>query len=258
VSALRLESVSVTRGGLRRRRHDFAPEQGDSEPILRDVSLTVEPGAILSLLGDSGGGKSTLLKLADRLVEPEGGQVDVLGRPVPEWDVAQLRREAVLVLQQPVLFGGSVREELIQPLRWRGQMAKTAILKDLMARVHLEEVSLDAPADELSGGQRTRLGLARALLLAPKLLLLDEPTGSLDVRIARELLASLRAWAGEHETTLVCVTHRPDDLDALGGSAAVLLGGRLLGPWPAKDLREGRVEDSEVAAFFGTLGEDAS
>lgn len=251
--ALALRSVVVTRGGLRRIRAEARAEADDDRRVLDDVALELARGEAFALLGESGGGKSTLLKLAARLVEAEQGEVEVLGRSVSAWPVADLRRAATWVPQQPALFGGSVREELIRPIRWRGLVPKSSWQREALAAVGLSDVGIDRPARELSGGQQTRLCLARALLLGPQLLLLDEPTGSLDVRSARELGGALRAWAARGTATLLCATHRPEEVPVLADRGAVLLGGRLHGPFPAGDLAAGRTGDREVDAFLGKL-----
>ncbi|MBL4846028.1 MAG: ATP-binding cassette domain-containing protein [Planctomycetes bacterium] len=221
------------------------PERG-----LSSLSLSIARGARLALLGESGGGKSSLLQLANRLLEPSEGTVEVLGRAAREWPIAELRRSAVLVTQTPALFGGSVADELVLPLGWWSRARpEPAVLRAALEVAGLPTVDLEHPSAELSGGERTRLCLARAVLLAPPLLLLDEPTGALDVRTARELLTRLRAWAADAQITLVCVTHRPEDVEALGADVAYLLGGRLHGPF----ANAAACEDEAVGAFLGTL-----
>lgn len=253
--ALNLRDVRLSANDLRALRAD--PSDAPDRPILAGVSLEVPVGGVFSLLGESGGGKTTLVKLLNRLVEAGAGQVEVLGKPVAAWSLEELRRSVVFVPQAPVLFGGTVRRELQQPLWWRSQVAKTAQLKEVLEVVLLGDLPLDRPSQELSGGQRGRLSIARALLCSPRVLILDEPSGSLDVRTARELLASLRTWVeGRSHTTLLCVTHRPEDLRHLGGQAAVLLEGSLHGPFPAEELAAGTVNDEAVRAFLGRLEQE--
>jgi putative ABC transport system ATP-binding protein len=197
-----------------------------------------------------------LLLLCNRLIEPSAGRVEVLGRDVRAWPVQELRRSAVLVPQDPRLFGGTVREELALALSWAGRAFDDGALEASLRVAQLGELALDREADELSGGERARLALARALLLEPPLLLLDEPTASLDVRLARRLLEAVRAWALERDAALLVVTHRPDDLPGLGGGALVLLEGRLHGPYDAAALAGGGAGAPGVRAFLGTLTEE--
>ncbi|MGE0713552.1 MAG: ATP-binding cassette domain-containing protein [Planctomycetota bacterium] len=249
-SALTLRDVRITVADLRRARA-YPPAEADPERVVLDaVSLELAAGARLALLGVSGGGKTSLLRLCARLVDPGAGEVVVLGRPLLEWPVAELRRRAVFVPHAPALFAASVREELAVGLRWQGRpVPAEAALREVLSLLRLE-VALDAAPAELSGGQQARLCLGRALLLAPELLLLDEPTSGVDVRAARELLADLAAWAEARGTALLLSTHRPEDAASLRGEAAVLLAGRLRGPFPGAAVASGEVEDPEVRAFL--------
>ncbi|MCA8910272.1 MAG: ATP-binding cassette domain-containing protein [Planctomycetes bacterium] len=247
-AAIRISNLRVTAQGLRSRL--LEPPEGEDQVVLDDVSLEAAKGSVLAILGESGGGKSTLLRCVNRMVEAEQGSVEVLGRDVKQWEVRELRHTAIYVPQRSFLFGGSVREELIHPLRWNGRGPIKMPFGEVLQAVGLE-VDQKQPASELSEGQRHRLCIARALLLFPKILLLDEPTGSLDVRTAREMLAALLAWAKEREVTLVCVTHRPEDLDALGGDALMLLEGKVAGRYPARDVLSGKV-DADTSAFLGS------
>ena len=169
-----------------------------------------------------------------------------------DWPTRELRHTAVFVPQRSFLFGGTVREELIHSLRWNGRGAIKMPLGEVLQAVGLE-VPHDKPASELSEGQRHRLCIARALLLFPKVLLLDEPTGALDVRTAREMLAALKDWTGDKGATLVCVTHRPEDLEVLGGEALILLKGKVAAHCAASDMLEGKV-NADVSAFLGSPG----
>jgi putative ABC transport system ATP-binding protein len=249
--------VHVSVADLRRLRApsgSTGPEAASQQQILSRVSLKVEPGQRLTLLGESGGGKTTLLKLCDRLVEAGEGSVRVLGKAVSEWEIAELRRRVVFVPHAPAFFGGDLRQELNVARRWRGEApADDGRLREALARVRLSEVPLESDPTQLSGGEQTRACLARALLVEPELLLLDEPTSALDVRLARELLADLVAWAADRGSTLVVTTHRPQDALILDAPAFVLLGGHLHGPFPGAALAAGDVDEPSVTAFLGTL-----
>jgi UDP-glucose/iron transport system ATP-binding protein len=249
--ALELVNVSVGVGDLRRLRAGDAVPGQDERQILREVSLRVERGARLALLGESGGGKTTLLRLCNRLAEAGSGEVRVLGQDAASWDVAALRRKALFVPHTPAFFGGTLREELDVARRWRGEGPRDdQALRQALGRVRLEDLSLEMSPEDLSGGQQTRVCLARALSLEPELLLLDEPTGALDVRLARELVGDLVTWAEERGATLVMTTHRPADAAALAAPAQVLLGGQLYGPFPGAELARGEVDAPTVAEFL--------
>ena len=246
---------------MRLRRSGLNPEPGgDPALVLDGVSLALARGSRLAILGPSGGGKTSLLRLLTCLATAEAGAVEVFGRPVDAWPIAELRQRAVFVPQAPqlLLSEGSVRDELLVALGWRGRAASDDALREALAVVGLA-LDLARPARELSGGQLSRLGLARALLLEPELLLLDEPTASLDVRTARELLARLGEWAQARGVTLAAVTHALDDAEALGAEGVVLLEGRVYGPYSGAALAQRAVGDPAVAAFLGQVaGEGAS
>lgn len=254
--ALRLTRVVSTGRGLSAHRARSAPP--DDRRVLDGIDLTVRAGSAVLILGPSGGGKTTLLRLAARLVDPDSGTVEVLGRDASGWDPGALRRAAVFVPQHPVALAGTVRGDLAAPLAWAGRPVEDAPLRAALGSVGLGSVDLDAAPDTLSGGQRARLTLARALLLEPRVLLLDEPTGSLDVQSARELLACLDRWRAEHGGTIVAITHRPEDATHLGDAVYVLLDGRLRGPFDPAAIAERRADDPEVQAFLGRPSKEPS
>ena len=143
-----------------------ADSNGEDQCVLDGVSLEIAQSSTLCVLGESGGGKSTLFKTINRLVDAEGGRVTVLGKDVREWDIRELRRTAVYVTQRSYLFGGSVRDELYLPQKWNSQPTLKLSMGDVLEAVKLD-VALDRPSNELSEGQRHRLNIARAMLLRP-------------------------------------------------------------------------------------------
>lgn len=251
--AVKLSGVRVTSEGLRSRLLNPSGN-GDNGPILDGVSLELTQGETLSILGESGGGKSTLMRTVNRLVDAEEGSVEVFGKDVREWSVRELRTTAVYVPQRAFLFGGTVRDELDHALRWHTSP------HDGPHRKALAAVALDVDeqkdAAELSEGQRHRLCIARTLMLSPRILMLDEPTGALDVRTARDVLGGVKEWTAASGMTLMVITHRPGDLSILGGDALVLLDGKVAGRYAAKDVVEGNV-NAEVGAFFGSSSEES-
>ena len=247
--AVQLSDVRVTSASLRAARL-HASGADTSRVILDGVSVDVAAGSTLCLLGESGGGKSTLLKSINRLIDTDSGDVLVLGKNVRDWEVRELRRTAIYVAQRSYMFGSTVRDELHLPQKWNNRPTLKLSTADVLQAVKLD-LKLDHPSNELSEGQRHRLNIARAMLLRPKILLLDEPTGALDVRTAREMLTAIRSWAEAESITLMCVTHRPEDLEVLGGEAVILLDGKVAGRYPAADVAAGKV-DADVSAFLGS------
>ncbi|MGN6188389.1 MAG: ABC transporter ATP-binding protein [Conexibacter sp.] len=162
--------------------------------VLRDISFEARKGAVLALVGPSGAGKSTLLRCMNRLLVPSAGRVLLDGEETAELEPTALRRRVGLVGQLPVMLPGSVRENLRYGLD--PAAVEEATLVEALRAAGLSEAFLDRPAGELSGGERARVALARALTRRPELLLLDEPTAALDAAAARHVGATLRSLAG--------------------------------------------------------------
>jgi ABC-type methionine transport system ATPase subunit len=192
--------------------------------LLRDLDLRLAAGGWTALLGPSGSGKTTLLRLLNRLAEPSAGSVHWNGRALPDYDVRALRREVGLVVQQPKLGSGSVRDNLDLPRRLGGIDAATARerLPQVCDVAQLDARFLDRDLGSLSGGERQRVALARALMLAPRALLLDEPTAALDRGTARAVLNALDALRIERGLTLVAATHRVEELAQFGAAQITL------------------------------------
>jgi ABC-type multidrug transport system ATPase subunit len=161
--------------------------------VLRDVSFTVSKRAITALVGPSGAGKSTLLRCLNRLLVPQAGTVALDGEDAAALEPCTLRRRVGLVGQTPVMLPGSVRENLAYALG-DDQPAQERFVRAL-ADAGLDATFLDRPATELSGGERARVALARALTREPELLLLDEPTAALDAAASEHIAATLRSLA---------------------------------------------------------------
>lgn len=219
--------------------------------ILNDVSFAVERGTALTLIGPSGSGKSTLLRCLNRLVEPTSGRVSFDGRDVTALDPLALRRRAALVLQTPVLFEGTVRDNLRrQPPSAQGDLSDTRLTRAL-ADVGLEAAMLDRDGATLSGGERQRVTIARALLGEPEALLLDEPTAALDPPNSALVVETISALQRSRGLTIVAVTHQSELIHRLGGSLLYLVKGRV----EAQERLNGtEVGDPRLRAFLAGEG----
>lgn len=190
---------------------DLAASYG-GKPVLRGVTLQVERGEVVSVIGPSGSGKSTLLRALVGLLPPDAGRVVVDGKPInyrSKRDVRALRERCALVFQQYNLFQNmSVMENVVvTPVRIRGRPRREveAEAATLLARVGLADKARAYP-DELSGGQQQRVAIARALALRPEFLLLDEVTAALDPELVSEVLQVIRGLAADG-MTMIIVSH---------------------------------------------------
>ena len=225
-------------------------ERGRS--LVQDVSFTVGTGETLVLLGRSGSGKTTTLKLVNRLLEPTAGEVRVAGERAAELPVTRLRRRIGYVIQEVGLFPHFTVERnvgLVPSLEgWPPERVATR------AREMLSLVGLDADTfgarypHELSGGQRQRVGVARALAADPPLLLLDEPFGALDPITRVELQLEFRGLEGRLGKGMVFVTHDVREGLLLGTRIGLMHQGRLAFLGTPDEFRQS--EQPEVRAFM--------
>lgn len=203
-----------------------------SSPIISHLNLTVSRGETLVLLGESGCGKTTTLKLVNRLLLPTAGQVLVEGRPTEEWDPIQLRRRTGYVIQEAGLFPHFTVERnvgLVPSLEgWEESRIKQRVL-DLLSLVGLDPQNFSHRYPrELSGGQRQRVGVARALAAEPQLLLLDEPFGALDPLTRASLQKEFAGLTARLGKTSIFVTHDVREALLLGSRIGLMHAGKLL------------------------------
>ena len=228
---------------------------GQSSPAVDRLSLRVAAGEICMLVGPSGGGKTTALKMINRLIDFEGGDIEIDGRSVRSLDVTELRRGIGYVIQQIGLFphmtvAGNIAT-VPRLLGWEKQRIRERG-RELIALVGLDP-DRDAgryPA-ELSGGQRQRIGLARALAADPPLMLMDEPFGALDPITRDRLQQEFLALQARIQKTVVFVTHDIDEAIKMGDRIAILRGGGVLAQYDTPDRILAQPVDDFVAQFVG-------
>ncbi|HEX8354895.1 MAG TPA: ATP-binding cassette domain-containing protein [Pyrinomonadaceae bacterium] len=205
---------------------------GVAAPIIDALDLEVRRGETLVLLGESGCGKTTTLRLVNRLLAPTAGQVLVEGRDTREWDAIELRRRTGYVIQDAGLFPHFTVERnvgLVPALEGWDADAVRSRVGELLQLVGLdpERFASRFPA-ELSGGQRQRVGVARALAADPPLLLMDEPFGALDPLTRASLQREFAALQRRLGKTVVFVTHDVREALLLGTRVALMSAGRVL------------------------------
>jgi osmoprotectant transport system ATP-binding protein len=224
--------------------------------LLADLNLEVRSGETLVLLGRSGSGKTTALKLINRLLEPSAGEVRVEGRSTREWDAIALRRRIGYVIQETGLLPHFTVERNVEVVprleRWPEERRRARV-EELLALVGLEPAQFRARyPHQLSGGQRQRVGVARALAADPPILLMDEPFGALDpltrAEIQREFLALQKRLA----KTIVFVTHDLREALLLGTRIGLVDEGRLLGLYSPEGFT--RSADQAVVAYRAAFG----
>jgi len=169
--------------------------------------LEIPEGKVTCIVGESGSGKTTLLRMLNNLVSPEKGSVYYKGENVAGLDPVELRRSVVMLPQNPVVFQGSVADNLMIAREFAGKSpAKDEALAGILKTVKLQKKLSDDPT-EFSGGEKQRLALARVLILEPEALLLDEPSSALDERTEGEVIGSVVDFVRRRELTLVMVVH---------------------------------------------------
>jgi len=221
--------------------------------VLDDVSLSIRGGEIVALVGRSGSGKTTFLRLINRLIEPEAGEVIVGGRPARSWDPIELRRQTGYVIQDAGLFPHMTVASNIaivpRLLSWADARVRARV-DELLTLVGLDpQTYRDRWPDQLSGGERQRVGLARALAADQKLLLMDEPFGALDPITKSELHGEFKRLQAALQRTVVLVTHDMAEAFTLANRIAVLIDGKLVACDTPAAVRAS--SDPRVAALVG-------
>ena len=182
------------------------------QPVLRGVNLTARAGTITAIVGNTGAGKSTLMSLLLRLYDPDGGSIRVNGTPLTEMTVDSIRGNVAIALQQNVLFATTVAENIgyatrgVTPERIRQAAAVACADEFIAAMANGYDTELGERGGKLSTGQRQRLSIARAVVRDTPILILDEPTASLDAETEQQVLAKLAEWG--RERVLFVITHR--------------------------------------------------
>lgn len=202
---------------------DHVSKRYGDQPVLDDISIQIEPGEFVTLIGRSGCGKTTFLKMINALLLPDSGHVYVSGKDIRQTDQIALRRSIGYVIQNVGLFPHmSVRRNVeYVPHLFRRKPAQTVAPERLMEIVSLEPEYLDRYPNQLSGGQKQRVGIARALAIMPSILLMDEPFGAVDEITRRQLQDSLCQIQSQLGITIVFVTHSIDEALRLGTKTAI-------------------------------------
>lgn len=217
-SLLKLSAVSAT-------------DPSGGKNLLHNISLAINYGELLGIAGRSGAGKSTLLRLLNRLQATSEGSITYDEKPLESYGIPALRRQIVMVPQEPKLLGMTVAECLTYPLELQ-KMSSAECQRRLWQACEFWQIPsdwLDRNELQLSLGQRQLVTLARGVILNPRILLLDEPTSALDPTTANGVVAQLKAWNHDYGTTMVMVNHSPNYLEDFAQRIIHLEGGKLVG-----------------------------
>jgi ABC-type proline/glycine betaine transport system ATPase subunit len=227
--------------------------QRSGRDVLRIDTLDIQRGETLAVVGPNGAGKTTLLLALAHLLKPGRGEILFEGKSLMDWDVLEYRRQISFVFQSPLLLDMTVEENVALGLKFRG-VSKA----EIQARVEKWVRSLGVEslskrrASQLSGGEAQRVSLARAFVLSPELLLLDEPFAALDPPTRAQLLDDLSSLLGDGHRTAVFVTHNLREAAQIGDKLAVIVGGELKQVGTARQIKSKPADDT-VRAFLREL-----
>ncbi len=216
-------------------------------------ALDIQRGEILAVVGPNGAGKSTLLLTLAKLIKPARGQIHFNGNRYSKLNDLEYRRKISFVFQDPLLLDMSVEENVALGLKFRGLPKE-----DIRMRVNqwMKQLGIESlakrRASQISGGEAQRISLARAFVLEPELLLLDEPFSSLDPPTRANLLDDLSALLVRDHRTAIFVTHNLNEAAKLSQRIAIIIKGKLMQVGPAKQIKAKPVNE-EVEAFLKEL-----
>jgi putative ABC transport system ATP-binding protein len=175
--------------------------------IVDITDLTIKAQAVTFIVGESGSGKTTLLRLLNKMISPDSGEIYYKGEPLSAVDSVSLRRSVVMLSQAPAIFDGSIKDNLLIGLEFACKpSASDDALLEMLKRVNLGK-PLNQSAANLSGGEKQRIALGRVLLMNPEVLLLDEPSSSLDEETETLIFDVLTDYTRKNNRTMICVSH---------------------------------------------------
>ncbi|MGA1821391.1 MAG: ATP-binding cassette domain-containing protein [Thermoplasmatota archaeon] len=195
--------------------------------VLWGIDLDVRKGEIMALVGPSGSGKSTLLRCLNRMTEADSGEIMYNGEDVRDMIPRDLRREVALVFQESVMLPGTVLDNVSYGQKLKGSEDRSLIERSLEDS-GLSVDFLDREASKLSGGEKKRVSLARALAIEPKILLLDEPTAGVDPKMVSRVERAIVNFSRERDLTVLWVTHDVEQARRVSDRIANLKDGRVM------------------------------
>ena len=227
--------------------------QRNGRDVLKVRSLEIKRGETLALVGPNGAGKSTLLLALAHLIQPKSGEILFKEKPVSQMNVLEYRRKISFVFQDPLLMDMSVEKNIALGLKFRGiDRDKVRTQVNRWSKAMGIESLLGRRAAQLSGGEAQRVSLARAFVLDPELLLMDEPFSAVDPPTRAQLLKDLSSLLSQNQRTTVIVTHNLAEAAQVGNRIAVIINGELSQVGTPQELRA-KPADRSVEEFLKEL-----
>ena len=205
---------------------------GISKKIIDSITYSFSKGKIYSIIGPSGAGKSSFLRLLNRLDEPTDGNIFFQGKDYIEYPPCELRTKIGYLFQEPYLFNGSVKKNL----RYVNKGLTENEIEKLILQLQIKMELIDSDVSTLSVGEKQRVALARLLTMQPEVILLDEPTSALDPTYKEAIEQSIKKIIREFHTTVIFVSHSPEQALRMGGVGLLLVDGKLIESAPIEKL----------------------
>lgn len=207
----------------------FKLENVKFKDILDIKKIELKKNLVTAILGSSGGGKTTFLKLLNNMITADRGQIIYQGKEIESYDPVNLRRKVVMLPQDPQIFKGSIKDnfKITERIADNG-LSENINYKELLRKVSLNQ-KLEDDAEKLSGGEKQRLALARVMLLEPEVLLLDEPSSSLDKKTEEKIIKMVVDYVRENGRTLIMVTHSPEIAEKFADQIINIEAGKIVG-----------------------------
>lgn len=210
--------------------------------------LSISKGEIFCILGENGSGKTTFLSIVAFLIQPESGEILLMNKTVKSFK--DTGKVVTMVFQKPVLFSGTVYENLILPFKWKKKEIDREKLELLTEKFGISQL-MNKKAKELSGGEAQRVCLVRALLLNPKILILDEPFSSIDPISSHDIISEIIRIAKKEKMTVIFSTHNPEEA-VHAEEVAIMIDGKIVQSGRFKDILYKPLNE-KVAKIFGSV-----
>jgi putative ABC transport system ATP-binding protein len=196
--------------------------------VLNIKYIVIPEHKVSCIVGQSGSGKTTLMRMLNKLISPDAGNILFKGAELSMVDSVELRRKVVMLSQSPIVFDGSIRENLQIGLRFAEKNEATeAEMLEVLKLVHLNK-SLDENANKLSGGEKQRLSLGRVILLKPDVFLLDEPSSALDEDTEQLIIEAVVEYSKKNNKTVIMVTHSKKVASTFADNIIEIISGQIM------------------------------